>query len=425
MRKIFTIIFMMVAISATAQSEYDNYFTNNRLRIDLTLSGDAQTQTAALSQIHFEKNWSGTRINMIDPFEYGNYALRVYQDDTLIYSTGFCSLFEEWRTTAEAKEIKRSYTHSVRIPEPKEQVSVELLQRTRATGLFDTVLLKFSIDPSDKLLVKHGTETDLQGMPVEYHGVCSEKVDIVFVAEGYTEDEMDKYAEDVKRFTEYLFELEPYKSHREDFNIWMIKSLSDESGVDIPNEDIWKQTVADSHFYTFYTDRYLTIPDQSKVAKLTSNAPCDAIYVLANTNIYGGGGIYNCYSMCAADSYYDAEVFIHEFGHSFAGLADEYYDSEVAYSDYLNLEIEPWEPNITTLVDFDSKWKDMIEPDTPLPTPLTDSYSDKVGLFEGACYTAEGAYRPFDECRMRENDCKAFCPVCQKAIIQMIDYYCR
>jgi len=416
---------LFIAVNALSQVKYENHFTNDRWRIDFMLSGDAQSQSASLSEIHFEKSWSGSKKNLIDPFEYGAYYVKVYDADTLIFSIGFCSLFEEWLSTEEATKVKRSYSHSVRIPEPKNPVHIELWKRSFETGQFDNLLLNFDVDPQDRLMVKHGLENNLEGIPVLLNADSEEAVDLVFVAEGYSEDEMIKFAEDVDRFTQYLFDIEPYKSHKNNFNIWLVQSVSEDSGVDIPHEDIWKQTVLDSHFYSLYVDRYLTLPDQTKLSKLVANSPCDAIYVLANTNIYGGGGIYNCYGMCAADSYYDAEVFVHEFGHSFAGLGDEYYESEVTFSDYVNTNVEPWEPNVTTLVEFEKKWKDMIEVNTPIPTPNQIEYANALGAFEGAAYIAKGAYRPVYECRMKENDAPGFCPVCQRAIIKMIDYYCK
>lgn len=425
MKRITALLSLFISISALSQVKYDEHFTDDRWRIDFMLCGDARQQTAALSEIHFENSWSGTKTNLIDPFEYGSYYVRVYESDTLIYSTGFCSLFEEWLSTEEANHVQRAYSHSVRIPEPLNPVRIELWKRSYDTGLFDSLLLSFDADPNDKLMVKHGAENNLEGIPVMLNADCEKAVDIVFVAEGYSSDEMIKFSEDVYRFTDYMFDIEPYKSHKNDFNVWMVHSVSADSGVDIPHEDIWKQTATDSHFYSLYIDRYLTLPDQTKLSKLVANSPCDAIYVLANTNIYGGGGIYNCYAMCAADSYYDAEVCVHEFGHSFAGLGDEYYEKSVTYEDYLNTAIEPWEPNVTTLVNFEAKWKDMVKEDVPIPTPDKIEYANVLGAFEGASYVAQGAYRPVYECRMKVNEAEGFCPVCQRAIVRMIDYYCR
>lgn len=219
--------------------------------------------------------------------------------------------------------------------------------------------------------------------------------------------------------------IEPYRSRMSDFNIWAVESVSKESGPDIPHNDIWKNTALSSNFYTFRIDRYLTAPNQSIVAKAASNAQCDALYVIVNTEKYGGGGIFNFYGLSMSDHKFSAEVFVHEFGHSFAGLGDEYYSSEVAYDEFYNLKTEPWEPNITTNVNFESKWKDMIDPKTPVPTPNDVAYKDVVGLFEGGGYMSKGIFRPHLDCRMKTNTAGGFCPVCVRAINKMIDYYTK
>jgi hypothetical protein len=162
------------------------------------------------------------------------------------------------------------------------------------------------------------------------------------------------------------------------------------------------------------------------LCELTSNAPCDAIYVIVNTEKYGGGGIYNFYGLSMSDHATTPQVFVHEFGHSFAGLADEYfYETEESFIDMYNTAIEPWEPNITSLVDFEKKWKDMLDPGTPIPTPVVKNQAQVLGVYEGGGYMTKGIYRPVDNCRMRTNHAIGFCPVCQRAIERMIDYYCK
>ena len=133
-----------------------------------------------------------------------------------------------------------------------------------------------------------------------------------------------------------------------------------ESGTDIPGERVYVNTVLNSSFYTFGTDRYLTTQDIKSVNDYAAVAPHDNIIVLINSNKYGGGGVYNYYSGTTAGHPLSPKVFIHEFGHGFAGLADEYYSSDVAYDEFYPLNVEPWEPNITTMVNFDSKWKKLI-----------------------------------------------------------------
>jgi hypothetical protein len=238
---------------------------------------------------------------------------------------------------------------------------------------------------------------------------------------------MEKFRADALRFTEYLFTMAPYNRHKEDFNIWLVESISEESGTDIPHEDVWKKTVANSNFYTFRSDRYLTAQNQKTICQIATAAPYDALYVIVNNEKYGGGGIYNFYGLSASNCKWAEEVFVHEFGHSFAGLGDEYYDSSTSYEEFYNIKIEPWEPNLTTLVNFESKWKDMLPSGTSVPTPPLSDPKDNVsmGVFEGGGYMAKGIYRPVMDCRMKTNQAQGFCPVCQRAIEKMIGYYCK
>lgn len=385
--------------------------TFQRLRIDLVFAGDSQKQEIFLDGMHKEPVWGGPKTNSADPFNYGEYQYRVFNNlDEVIFSKGFNSLFQEWRTTAEAKTTPRAFTGSYWIPLPEDSIKVVFYERVKNTGKYSE-LYRMTIDPKDKSISSE-IENDFKVTQVLVSGDPANKVDIVFIAEGYTEGEMGKFKADAEKFAGYLFNIEPYKSRKADFNIWAVESISKDSGTDIPQKDVWKNTIVSSNFYTFKIDRYLTAPDQKEVAKLAANIPCDAIYVIVNTNKYGGGGIYNFYGLSMSDHPAEAAVFVHEFGHCFAGLGDEYYTSSVAYEDFYNLKVEPWEPNLTTLVDFDSKWKDMMN-------------KNGVGLFEGGGYMAKGIFRPYPDCRMKTNTAAGFCPVCTKAVNDMIDYYTK
>jgi hypothetical protein len=203
--------------------------------------------------------------------------------------------------------------------------------------------------------------------------------------------------------------------------VWAVGLSSEESGTDVSGKGIFKHTALNSGYYTFGLDRYLTTPDMKSIRDAVWNVPCDAIFILVNAETYGGGGMYNFYAMGTADNARTASVFVHEFGHSFAGLADEYFTSTVAYDEnFYNLKLEPWEPNITTLVDFDSKWKDLLPEATPIPTPADEAHEDALGVYEGGGYLAKGIYRPKVHCMMR--DYGPFCPACDRAVQRMIDF---
>lgn len=405
--------------------DYDMFFTGERLRLDFILTGNDREQDAYLDGLHRECAWAGSPRSLIDRFGYGQYFFEAFAGDTLVYSHGFSTLFEEWRTTEEARRRDMAQSQTVWMPFPKKPVNVVLYQRIRATGLFEK-MFETVIDPSDRHIVP-GPENDFKVRALQESGDPATKVDLVFSGEGYTRLEMPKLRRDARRMMEYLFSMEPYAGRRDDFNVWLVESWSEDSGVDIPQDGDWKSTVMDSGFDTFYEDRYLTVQDHRKIASVYSGAPFDAVFIIANESKYGGGGIYNSYAMGSSDHRLSDPVFIHEFGHSFAGLGDEYYDSSVAYDDeYYPAGIEPWEPNITNMTDFESKWADMVAESTPVPTPNDpDVWYGTVGVFEGAGYMVHGCYRPYYECRMLNNTAPCFCPVCQRAISRMIDFYTR
>lgn len=412
-------LFLVVATNSVAQSKFNDYFDKKSLRIDFALSGNAEFQAAALQQLREEPIWGGPINNLIDDFNYGGYYINIYDKSSnkLIYSRGFNTLFEEWRTTEQAKSEIQSWTNSISIPYPKTPVVLEITARDKENMQFHS-LLKIEIDPNsifiDRSKLKKNKITQIQ-----YKGDIAEKIDLVFIGDGYTAQEQDKFRKDAERFSESLFNIPPFDQYKDDFNVWAVSLISEDSGTDIAGEGIYKNTALNTGFYTFGVDRYLTTQDMKSIRDAVWNVPCDAIFILVNSDKYGGGGMYNFYAIGTADNKRTAEVFVHELGHSFAGLADEYFNSEVAYDDgFYNTTFEPWEPNITTLVDFKSKWIDILPEHLPIPTPLTETYKENPGVFEGGGYLSKGIFRPMDHCMMR--DFAPFCPACSRAIQQMI-----
>jgi len=410
------------AVCAWAQSpDYDAWFTSDRLRVDFVLAGNADSQHAYLSALTKECAWAGSHASLIDPFRYGEYMFEVWSGDTLVYSKGFSTLFQEWRTTPEAREVSRAYNQSVWMPFPKNEVCIILSERVKEAGESGAAggfreIFSCTVDPGNALVSREATP-DYAITPLLVSGEMGNKVDLLFVAEGYTVGQMDKFHKDCRKFMEYLFSMEPYKSRMDDFNVTAVDVISPEQGTDIPDQGIWKHTALNSHFYTFYIDRYLTVTDYKAIADNVAGVPFDALFIVVNEEKYGGGGIYNSYALGTAGDELSYQVFVHEFGHSFAGLGDEYFTSEAAYENFYISDIEPWEPNITTMADFGSKWKDMMD---------SGKWDEaQVGIHEGGGYMAKGVYRSREDCRMRTNTAPDFCPVCQRAINRMIDYYCK
>jgi hypothetical protein len=281
-------------------------------------------------------------------------------------------------------------------------------------------LIQFGFSPNDKLIRK----TKQESVPVKIIQKTASPeyaIDIAVIAEGYTAGQRAKFYRDAQKLADNLFTHEPFTGYKSRINIYAIAAISGDTGVSMPQNSNWKNSALGSHYFTFYSDRYLTTPNEFKVRDYASLVPYDAIYILANTKIYGGGGIYNFYALASADSKRaQTEVTVHEFGHSFAGLADEYFYDQDALNGMYDVKSEPWEPNITTLVNFDAKWKKDLPQGTVIPTPLTDENNTKIGVFEGGGYLSKGIYRPFFDCRMRTNTAKSFCPVCMKAVERRI-----
>ncbi|MDX9903087.1 MAG: M64 family metallopeptidase [Bacteroidales bacterium] len=423
--KIFSFFAMaLMALTMQAQVVFDDYFTDRTMRFDFMLAGNNTTTRVYPVSLKEEPFWGGSLTNLTDPFGYGNFRYEVYDDSTgtLIYSRGFCTLFQEWQTTAEAKEIERSFHEVATFPFPKNKVNFVLDIRGR-DGKF-TRLYETTIDPESYFIIREKPDAALASR-IYGSGDPHTSLDIAFVAEGYTREEMGKFRSDVKRMADIMFTELPFDKYRERINIWAIEAPSQESGTDVPGEGIYVNTVLSSSYYTFDVDRYLTTQDIREVNDYAAAAPHDQIVVLINSPRYGGGGVYNYYSAVTADHQNTPKVFIHEFGHGFAGLADEYYSSEVAYEEFYPLDVEPWEPNITTRVNFDAKWKDLIAKSVPVPTPNSKKYTGVTGLFEGGGYSAKGIYRPSYDCRMKSNQAETFCEVCQRAVEQMILFYLK
>ncbi len=415
---------LAVSLTAPAQLAFDDYFTDRTMRFDYLLAGNSVTTKVFPVSLREEPYWGGSLTNLTDKFNFGNFRYEVFDASTgtLIYSRGFCTLYQEWQTTAEAKKIEKSFQEVATFPFPKNKVNFVLSIRGR-DGLFSK-LYETAIDPANYFINREKTDAAL-ATKISGTGDPHTSLDIAFIAEGYTKEEAAKFRSDVKRMADILFQEAPFDKYQDRINIWAIEVPSQESGTDVPGEGIYVNTALNSSYYTFDVDRYLTTQDISEVNDFAAAAPHDQIVVLINSPRYGGGGVYNYYTAVTADHHFTPQVFTHEFGHGFAGLADEYYNSEVAYEEYYPLNVEPWEPNITTRVNFDSKWKSLIARSVPVPTPNEKRYIGVTGLFEGGGYAAKGIYRPSFDCRMKSNEADSFCEVCQDAIEEMIKFYLK
>jgi len=420
MKTFFTIVSALVFTSSMAG--FDTLFFQQTLRIDYIRGGNHDSEYYFLDEVKIEPFWGGSHLNLIDTFYYGDNFFKAFdrQTGSLIYSRGYSTLFGEWQTTDEAKIISMAFSETIVMPLPRRDARVVFFSRNR-NGYFEEKF-EYLFKSGDPYISPEQRHSHL-AFDVHISGEPKKCVDIVIIPDGYTAEEMDKFTEDCQNFASVLFSFEPYTEHKDKFNIRGVFAPSNESGSDIPPDSVWVSTILSSSFYTFGSERYCMSNDQKAVRDVAANAPYDQIYILVNSEKYGGGAIFNYYCLSVNSSVNAAKIFIHEFGHGFAGLGDEYYNSEVAYNDFYPADVEPWEPNLTTLVDFGSKWIDLLEHGTPAPTPEIESFIDKPGVFEGGGYAAKGVYRPAYDCLMNSFDGNTFCEVCKIAIEKMILFY--
>jgi hypothetical protein len=464
-------IFVIPLVGADGQPPvFDQYFKDKTMRVDYFHTGDATHEIISLDRIVSDGVWAGSKSRFIDDTYLGKYYFEVYdvEGGEMLYSRGFSSIYGEWETTGEAREVYRTFHESLRFPWPKRSVKVVLKKRGDDDSFNE--IWSTEIDPE----ARYVNPADLPPIGAVWtvfeHGPPAEKVDLVILGEGYTAEEMPKFHADVKRLVHVLFQTEPFKSRVTDFNVWAIDLPAAESGVSRPHGGKYRRNSVATQYSIFDSERYVLTYDNRSLRDALSAAPYDFVEILVNEAQYGGGGIYNAQATSAVDSEFSDYVFVHEFGHHFASLADEYYTSPVAYETGGSVEMkEPWEPNVTALHDpANLKWGDLVEAGTPLPTPwgkdnyeahareileqrieLIESqapeaefdalfseqraiesemlaameYFGKVGAFEGASYEPRGLYRSEIDCIMFTRDEVGFCRVCSRAIERIIDLY--
>lgn len=420
------ILFIIAGVLNVCCMEAQNFtefFADKTLRVDYVFAGNADHQQIYLDELSQLPRWAGRKHHLADvPLEGdGQVVVRDIESGSVLYKTSFSSLFQEWLSTEEAVATSRSFENTFLLPFPLRPVEVEVV-------LFDVdrkvmAGMKHVVRPYDILIHQKGATHITPHKYLLQSGPEDQTIDVAILAEGYGANEMDIFYHDAQIACESIFSHEPFGSMKNKFNVVAVASPSEDSGISIPGQRLWKHTAFNSHFDTFYSERYLTTSRVKAIHDALAGIPYEHIIILANTEQYGGGGIYNAFTLTTAHHPMFRPVVVHEFGHSFGGLADEYFYEEDLFSEMYPAGIEPWEQNITTLVDFDAKWKDMLKKNTPLPTPSELADKFPVGVYEGGGYVAKGIYRPAYDCRMRTNNYPVFCSVCQRALQRMIHFY--
>ncbi len=423
MKKHILFLLCLIAVSSTRAQVFADHFADKTLRVDYIFNGNASGQAICLDGLSALPTWAGRKHHLAElPLQgNGQIVMRNAASGKTIYTTSFSSLFQEWLETDEARNVTKGFENTFLLPYPLQPVEIEITlldprRNVRAS-------MKHIVHPNDVLIEQKGNS---HITPHKYllHNDSPEKcIDVAILAEGYTLQEMQAFYEDANIACKSIFDHEPFKSMKKRFNVVAVASPSTDSGVSVPRLNEWKHTAFSSHFSTFYSDRYLTTSRVKAIHDALAGIPYEHIIILANTEEYGGGGIYNSYTLTTAHHPMFRPVVVHEFGHSFGGLADEYFYDNDVMTDTYPLDIEPWEQNISTQVDFAAKWKDMLSENTPVPTPAEVSENYPTGVYEGGGYSAKGIFRPAENCRMRTNEYPAFCPVCQRALRRIIEFY--
>ncbi len=404
---------------------FEEFFAERTLRVDYIFAGCATEQSVYLHSLSAAEGWCGRRYNLdVLPIEGdGQLTMTDVATGKVIYCTSFSSLFQEWITQPEAATTSRAFEFTLQVPMPLAEADITL--RLANSKMEQLALHTHRINPADILIRSKVDTTPTPHIYLHRGGSPREAIDVAIVAEGYTAEEMGVFRRDAQATVDALFSYEPFASYKDKFNFVAVESVSKDSGVSIPRSGEWRTTAVGSHFDTFYTDRYLTTSNIFALADLLDGIAWEHIIILANTDTYGGGGIYNSYTLTTAHHPLFAPVVVHEFGHSFGGLADEYfYEQDDLTMNPLRADREPWQQNITNLADFGSKWADMLPEGTKVPTEPTKRAEKNytVGLYEGGNYVSKGVYRPAVVCRMRDNKATRFCPVCERALQRMILY---
>ena len=435
-------------------------------RLDFYQTGGPGIEAYSLDRLVIEPlAWPDQPAAHVDARLTGNYRYELIDaGGRVVFARGYDPAFAEWVTTAESKTVRRTFHDSLRFPAVAGATTVVLRKRT-GDGMYEEVW-RHAIDPADPF-IDRSLPTRQQVIEVERHGEPATKVDLLLLGDGYTAaDCIGAFRTHARRATDALFALEPFRSRRNDFNVWGICPPSPQSGIASPSRGLFRRTPIGASYDAFGSERYILTFENRAWRDIAAWAPYEYVTILTNGDAYGGGGLYNVFSTAAGGNDFAGYLFVHEFAHHFAGLADEYYTSPVAYEPPSRI-VEPWPANVTAMTDpARLKWRDLLTPGVPVPTPwpkeqfetmakefqsrrarirsekrpesemtrlfreqqeaemkllASAEHAGKVGVFQGANYDARAFYRPAIDCIMFTRNEVPFCPVCQRALSGVID----
>ena len=418
-----TILFLFLLPCILFAQHFDTYFENKTLRLDYLHTGNAHSEKITPMAFWQGGIWSGTREQLIEPARLGELVLTVKDIETgnIIFTRSYSTLFGEFVTTEKAETEEGIFEGCVLMPYPKMPVKYEFTAYSRSH--VTTPLFKGEFNP--KTTLQRPFKKEYNVIDLHIGGTAENCLDILFIPDGYSKEDHEKLQKDMQTFANYILNCSPFKENKDKVNIRAIEGYSKESGITDPNANVHKNTLLNCSYNTIDVDRYLMCLNVWRMNEVADDAPYDAILIIANSSKYGGGGIYNFYATVNSDGEFSDYVTVHELGHSVVGLGDEYFDSQVSVRDFYPEGIEPVEPNLTTLVDFDQKWKHLLPANFPIPTPDTNEFNNILGVFEGGGYVAKGVFRPWRDCTMKDKVYDRFCPVCREGFAKVFEYYSK
>ncbi len=487
MKAVLAALAILGLTTSVAHAAFDDHFHDRTLRVDYYHIGHAEMEEVTIDRMYDYGTWAGSLNNLVDVLDYGAYYHKIYDaaSGDLIYSRGFDSYFKEYVTSAPGRDkMTKAFHESAIVPAPRQKV-VFALERRHKEGHLEEIF-RTEIDPADVMIIRNeGPDPSIEVVKSLDNGDPHTHADIAIVAEGYSAADEEKFRADLARFTETFFKQDPCRKYKDRFNVYGVFRPGAESGIDEPTHGQFRKSVVGCTFNSMGSERYILTEENRELRDIARHVPYDALYIMVNSHRYGGGGIYNFYCTFTSDSQWSEYLMVHEFGHSFFGLADEYYTSSTAYEDFYPAGYEPAEPNITSALDpANIKWKGLMEKGMEVPTPWekadydkialewggvrkklngrvaelrrsgapeaevkeaekkyakTDreyaermnkylqksKYAGKVGVYQGAGYASEGLYRAEVNCIMFSKVTRRYCRACEQAMIEIIALYSR
>ena len=275
--------FSLLAMALTAAAAPKTF------RLDYFHTGNAIEERFSLDRLVVEPlPWPGNPLQPVDDTNLGKYLFEVRDRATnqLLYSRGYSSIYGEWELTPEAKERFRTFHESLRFPLPSKPIQVLVKKRDPSDNAFRE---KWSliVDPADIFVDPSPPPSPGALITIDSHGPPSEKLDVLFLGDGYSASQRAKCEGDMRRLSDVLFKVPPFKERREAFNLWGLCPASTEPGISRPSLGIHVRSAIGATYDAFGSERYVLTFENRTFREVASNAPYEAVVILVNGRTYG------------------------------------------------------------------------------------------------------------------------------------------